>query len=79
MEKTSQRDHSTQIFIETPYRNTQLIETVLKTLNPRTLFGIAANIHSDNPYFKTLALADWKKITIPDFHKIPVVFSLMSE
>ncbi|MBO9635892.1 MAG: SAM-dependent methyltransferase, partial [Chitinophagaceae bacterium] len=36
LESGSARHHCTEIFIETPYRNNQLVETILKTLHPIT-------------------------------------------
>src|SRR5436190_5983877 len=42
LEATSQKKNSTQIFIETPYRNNQLLETLLKTCKPSTKLCIAA-------------------------------------
>jgi len=75
MEITSQKKRSTQIFIETPYRNNQMIETLLKTCKPSTKLCIAAEITGDNEYIKTKTVNDWKKEK-PDFHKKPVIFLL---
>src|SRR6186713_2061723 len=44
LEAESQRLHCTQIFIETPYRNNQLVETILQTCRPATQLCIAANL-----------------------------------
>ena len=77
MEITSLQKHSTQIFIETPYRNNQLIETLLKTCKPTTKICIAAGLTGTNEYVKTKTVADWKK-EITDFHKKPVIFLLFA-
>ena len=77
MEITSLQKHSTQIFIETPYRNNQLIETLLKTCKPTTKICIAAGLTGTNEYVKTNTVADWKK-EITDFHKKPVIFLLFA-
>ena len=44
LESASQKKNSTQIFIETPYRNNQLIENLLKTCKPSTRLCIAAEL-----------------------------------
>ena len=75
LESTSQKKNSTQIFIETPYRNNQLIETLLKTCKPATKICIAAELTGNNEYVKTKTISNWKKEKT-DFHKKPVIFLL---
>ena len=77
MEATSQKKHSTQIFIETPYRNNQMIETLLKTCKPSTKICIAAELTGNNEFVKTKTVADWKNEKT-DFHKKPVIFLLQA-
>ena len=76
LETTSQKKNSTQIFIETPYRNNQLLETLLKACKPSTMLCIAAELTGPNEYIKTKSIAAWKKEKT-DFHKKPVIFLLM--
>jgi 16S rRNA (cytidine1402-2'-O)-methyltransferase len=76
LENTSKSKNSTQIFIETPYRNNQLIENLLKTCKPLTRLCIAAELTGPNEFIKTKTIADWKKEKT-DFHKKPVIFLLM--
>ena len=75
LEISSQKKNSTQIFIETPYRNNQLLETLLKTCRPATRLCIAAELTGANEFIKTKTIADWKKEKT-DFHKKPVIFLL---
>jgi 16S rRNA (cytidine1402-2'-O)-methyltransferase len=75
LELSSEKNNSTKIFIETPYRNNQLIETVLKTCKSGTRFCIASELTAANEYIKTKTVADWKKEKT-DFHKKPVIFLL---
>ncbi len=77
MEITSQKKNSTQIFIETPYRNDQLIETLLKTCRPGTKICIAAELTGPGEFVKTKTVADWKHEKT-GFHKKPVIFLLMA-
>ncbi len=73
MELASQKKNSTQIFIETPYRNNQLIENLLKTCKPTTKLCIASELTATTEFVKTKTIAEWKKENI-DFHKKPVIF-----
>ncbi|HTH31984.1 MAG TPA: SAM-dependent methyltransferase [Lacibacter sp.] len=76
LEELSAKFQSTQVFIETPYRNNQLLETILKSCKPQTRICIAANLTAANEMIQTKTVAEWKK-QIPDLHKIPVIFCLM--
>ena len=76
LEDLSVKFQSTQIFIETPYRNNQLLETILKTCKPQTGICIAANLTTANEMIQTKTVAEWKK-NIPDLHKQQVIFCLM--
>lgn len=78
LEAESQKKNCTQIFIETPYRNNQLIESILKTCKPSTKFCIAADLTGKNEWIKTKTIADWKKEK-PDLHKRPVIFLILAE
>ena len=77
MELTSTKKNSTQIFIETPYRNNQLLEALLKTCKLTTKICIASELTSSNEYVKTKMVAEWQKEKI-DLHKKPVIFLLQS-
>ena len=77
LETTSQKKRSTIIFIETPYRNNQLIESLLRTCKPTTKICIAAELTGPNEFVKTKTIADWKKEKT-DFHKKPVIFLLLA-
>lgn len=73
LEAESAKKNCTQIFIETPYRNNQLLETILKTCQPTTRLCVAAELTSPNEWIATKTVKDWKQ-SIPDLHKKPVVF-----
>jgi 16S rRNA (cytidine1402-2'-O)-methyltransferase len=76
LESESSKKNCTQIFIETPYRNNQLLETILKTCMPSTKLCIAAELTSENEWVKTKSIVEWKK-SLPDLHKKPAVFLLL--
>lgn len=70
------KNGSSQIFMETPYRNNQLLEDLIKFLNPNSQLCIAANInHPTEEFIKTLKISQWKNKK-PELHKIPAVFVL---
>ena len=63
-----------QIFMETPYRNNQLLEDLIKFLPSNTKLCIASNINDpETEFIKTKTIKDWQK-QIPELHKIPTVF-----
>lgn len=74
LEKLSQTTKGTQIFIETPYRNRQILETALRVLNGDTRFCIAANVTAKDQFLKTMKIKSWKKVGLPDVHKVPCIF-----
>ncbi len=77
LENESKQKKCTQIFIETPYRNNQLIEAILKTCQPTTLLCVAVDITSKEEWIKTAPVKEWKNKK-PDIHKRPAIFLLMA-
>ncbi len=75
LEAESARKHSTQIFIETPYRNNQLMEALVKICKPSTRICIACNLTAKSEWVKTKPAAGWTR-AMPDLHKKPVIFLL---
>ena len=76
LENQVQKSGYSQIFMETPYRNNQLLEDLIKFLNPNTKLCIAANInHPTEEFIKTQKISDWKNKK-QELHKIPAVFVL---
>ena len=73
IEKDALKKDQTQIFIETPYRNQQLLNDILKICSDTTLLCIACNLTSIEEYIYTQSILKWKK-QIPDINKKPSVF-----
>jgi len=78
LETESQKKKCTEIFIETPYRNNQLIQSILKVCKPSTRFCIAADLTAKSEWIKTKRMHQWKKQT-PDLNKTPSIFLLLAE
>jgi 16S rRNA (cytidine1402-2'-O)-methyltransferase len=77
LESESLREKRAQIFMETPFRNNQLLEDLTRTLSPQTKLCIAKNLTAKDELIQTKSIQDWKKSPI-DLHKIPTVFILQS-
>lgn len=77
LEAESIREKRAQIFMETPFRNNQLLEDLLLSLHPNTKLCIAKNITGSDEMILTKTANEWKKLPL-DLHKIPTVFVLQS-
>ena len=75
LEEKSTRENCTQIFIETPFRNNKIIETILQHCKPSTQLCIAADITSSQEFIQTKRISEWKKEPV-ELHKKPVIFLL---
>ncbi|MDH5399473.1 MAG: SAM-dependent methyltransferase [Cyclobacteriaceae bacterium] len=77
LEKESARTGTTQLFMETPYRNNALWKSLLQTCNPTTRLCVARDITGPNEWIKTQSVRYWKGIEV-DLHKIPCIFLLQA-
>jgi len=66
--------NETQIFIETPYRNEQLLKDLIAGLNNHIKLCIASNLTSNEEKIVSMSIAEWKKITLPQLNKKPCIF-----
>ena len=73
LESRASSERQTQIFIETPYRNNQLVLDMVATLKPDTLLCIASELTADTESVKTLPIAEWAKQQI-DINKRNTIF-----
>ena len=74
LENKVYNEDQTQLFIETPYRNSKMLESMLQALRPTTKICIAAGITTPQETIITKTVEKWKKGPMPDFEKIPCVF-----
>lgn len=75
LEKRMQTEGQTQIFIEAPYRNAQLLDSLIQSCEPETLLCIAADITLDTEFIRTKPISFWKT-NIPDIQKRPAIFMI---
>ena len=78
LEATSARENSTQIFIETPYRNHAMINDILASCRPQTKLCVAVNLTGPDESILTRSISDWKKMEL-NYHKKPAIFLLMAD
>ncbi len=73
LEKLSEEQNQSQLFIETPYRNNQLLESLVIALHPQTQICVACDITLPSEYIVTQTADSWKKTRV-DLHKRPTLF-----
>lgn len=78
LEKESAQKKMTQVFMETPYRNQALLETLLKTCQKDTRLCIAASLTAPDEFILTKRVGEWRG-ALPDLHKKPCLFLLLAE
>lgn len=76
LEVLATKHKQAQFFIETPYRNEQVFESLLEALSPQTLLFLGRDITSQKQFLVSKSVADWKKGQKPAMHKVPVVFGI---
>lgn len=74
LETRAIQERQTQMFIETPYRNQKLFETLCQTLRAQTRMCVAAGITTENEWIRTHTVAEWRHLSLPDLSKIPAIF-----
>ncbi len=77
LEKQSRRLKQTQIFIETPYRNGRLVQSILDICAADTLLCIAAEVSLATEDIRTMTVAQWKKAP-PRLERRPSLFLLLA-
>lgn len=77
LEARARHERQTQLFIETPYRNRRLFDTLLRTLSSRTRLCVAAGITTADEWIRTRTVAEWRREGLPDLGKIPAIFLML--
>ena len=76
MQRRIERERQTQIFIETPYRNSRLIDDLCRTLPSTMLLCVASDITGPSERIITRPLSWWKQQ--PPLERVPAIFLLYS-
>ena len=77
LESISAKEKQTQLFIETPYRNNQLLAELIKQCHPSTKLCIAQHITAPDAFIKTKSVGEWKR-HLPVLEKHPAVFLILA-
>lgn len=78
LERSSSEKNQAQIFIETPYRNNQLLEDMTLILNPSTRVCVACDLTLSTEYLFTQTASQWAKTKV-DLHKRPTIFIIQKD
>lgn len=77
--ETASRQHSqTQLFIETPYRNDAMFESLLQSLKGDTRLCIARSLTTPDEWIKTRTIAEWKESPPPELARKPTLFLFLA-
>lgn len=76
LEGRAWKENQTQLFIEAPYRNLKMLETLVSVCRKDTRLCIAAGITCQEEYIHTHSIEEWKKISEPPINKVPAIFLL---
>lgn len=76
LEQRAISERSAQIFIEAPYRNIKLFDTLVKSLKPAIRLTVACDITSHDEYIKTATIEQWRRKAVPSIEKRPTIFIL---
>ena len=77
LERESEQKNQTQLFIETPYRNNQILDHLLNSLKPTSQVSIAFDLSGKNEFVQTRFVKDWK-LNKPSLPKEPAIFSFLA-
>lgn len=78
LESESRKRKQTQIFIETPYRNLALFNSIMQTCQPTTRLTVATDLTLSSESVTTRTVGHWKKQTPPDLERRPTVFLFLA-
>jgi len=78
LEKDSRQGLRTQIFIETPYRNRQMLETLLNACARSTRICVATDLTLSSESIMTRTPDEWRNHGMPDIDRRPTVFLLQA-
>lgn len=78
LEQRSRAEGQTQLFIEAPYRNIQLLKDLIRVCNEQTTITIASELTSSDEFIVTKKVKEWKNFPLPNINKKNTVFALQA-
>lgn len=77
LERESRQKNMTQIFIETPYRNSSMTQDLLATLAPSTTLCIATDLTGAQEHIRTRRISQWRT-DAGEAGKLPAIFLFLA-
>lgn len=74
LERRARTEHQSQIFIEAPYRNRQMLEAIVASCAADTRVTVAVDITAESERIVTRSVAEWRRAMPDDLHKRPAIF-----
>lgn len=74
LERRARSEHQSQIFIEAPYRNRQMLEAIVASCAADTRVTVAVDITAESERIVTRTVAEWRRAMPDDLHKRPAIF-----
>ena len=76
LEALALKTGQTQLFIETPYRNTAMLQSLLQTLQHHTRLAVASGLTLERGVCCSDSIKNWRKRKSPLDNSTPAVFAL---
>ena len=76
LERRAIQERQAQLFIEAPYRNVKLFDTLLKSLAPNIRLTVATDITAADELIVTKSISEWRSQKMPNIEKRPTIFIL---
>lgn len=79
LEQLSRRQHQTQLLIETPYRNTALLDALVQTLAPQTRLSVSCGLTLPPGFTRSAAVSAWRSEPVSLPADTPAVFAFLAD
>ncbi len=79
LEKRSAEEQSTQLFMETPFRNEDMFRSAMNVLKATTMFSVGAALTTGKEYIRTYSTGEWKQKKTPELNGLPAIFGIRAE
>jgi len=79
LEGESRRHDRTQIFMEAPYRNNDILKDIIDTCSPATRLCTATDITLPSEEIISKHISEWESNKLPDLNKRPTIFVLYAK
>ena len=76
LESLALKTGQTQLFIETPYRNAAMLQTLLQTLQHNTRLAVCSGLTLSRGVCRSETIKSWRQHTSPLDNSTPAVFAL---